>query len=104
MNWKVSTRGTTEQNFTLLCSRDYLEITNEKNQVFGKYCGNKTGENVVVTGDLVRIIFHSDNDIQRRGYLLVFTQVSEGKWEHKEADNRVYNRVNMVRDRKRKCS
>ena len=56
-------------------------------KTYGVYCGNKTGENVVVTGDLVRIIFHSDNDIQRRGYLLVLTLAREGKWEHKEGDN-----------------
>lgn len=58
-------------------------------KTFGVYCGNKTGENVLVTGDQVRIIFHSDDDIQRRGYLLVFTLARSGKWEHKEAAKRV---------------
>ena len=48
------------------------------------YCGNKTGENLPVTGDKVEIIFHSDREIERRGYLLKFTL---GKcMEHEEAD------------------
>lgn len=76
-------------SFYFLCSKDYLRITDGMGKTFGVYCGNKTGENVFVTGDQVRIIFHSDNDIQRRGYLLVFTLVRGSKWEHKESDNRV---------------
>ena len=40
------------------------------------YCGNKTGENLLVTGDKVKIIFHSDGEIEQRGYLLNFTLVS----------------------------
>ena len=52
------------------------------------YCGDKTGENLLVTGDKVEIIFHSDGEIERRGYMLNFTLVrlSSGKWDHKEAD------------------
>ena len=57
----------------------------------GLYCGNKTaGQNLRVTGDYVGIMFHSDGEIERRGYLLNFTlvslsSVSSGKWDHKEA-------------------
>jgi len=40
------------------------------------YCGNKTGQNLLVTEDKVLIIFHSDEDTERRGYLLTFTLVS----------------------------
>ena len=55
------------------------------------YCGNKTGQNVPVTGDQVTLTFHSDGEIERRGYLLNFTlvslpSVSSGKWGNKEAD------------------
>ena len=52
-----------------------------------RYCGNKTGQNVSVTGDQVRVMFHSDGEIERRGYVLNFTlvSVSSGKWDHKEA-------------------
>ena len=57
------------------------------------YCGNRTGQNLHVTGDEVKIIFHSDGEIERRGYLLNFTlvslsSVSSGKWDHIEADTR----------------
>ena len=76
--------------FTFLCSKDFLRITDGmgKRQ---RYCGNKTGQNLRVTGDQVEVIFHSDGEIERRGYLLNFTlvslpSVSSGKWDHKEAD------------------
>ena len=52
------------------------------------YCGNKTGENLPVTGDKVKLIFHSDGETERRGYLLKFTLVRlpSGKSDHEEAD------------------
>ena len=77
--------------FTFLCSKDVLKITDGVDETFGLYCGNKTaGQNLRVTGDHVGIMFHSDGDIERRGYLLNFTlvslpSVSSGKWDHKEA-------------------
>ena len=72
-----------------------------------RYCGNKTGQNVLVTGDKVELTFKSDGKIEQRGYYLVFTLVSPpsasppsvsppldsqpsafplGKCYHKEAD------------------
>ena len=60
-------------------------------KIFGLYCGNKTaGKNLRVTGDSMKLIFRSDGEIERRGYLLNFTlvspdSVSSGKWNHKEA-------------------
>ena len=64
------------------------------NKIFGVYCGNKAGQNLLVTGDKLQIIFHSDDKIERRGYLLNFTlvssasvspdSVSSGKWNHKK--------------------
>ena len=60
-------------------------------KILGVYCGNKTGQNLSVIGDQVEIIFHSDGEIERTGYVLNFTLVSlplvlSGKWDHKEAD------------------
>ena len=55
-------------------------------------CGNKTGQNLLVTGDKVEMTFRSDDKVERRGYYLVFTLVSptsplpHGKWDPKEAD------------------
>ena len=66
------------------------------NDALGKgvdYCGNKTGENLLVTGDKVEMTFRSDDKVEQRGYYLVFTLVSSlsvlqlGKWNHKEAND-----------------
>jgi len=60
-------------------------------RILGVYCGNKTvGQNISVTGDKAEIIFHSNGEIERRGYVLNFTLVSlpsKGKRrDHKEAE------------------
>ena len=60
---------------------------------YQQYCGNKTGQNLSVTGDKVEIIFHSDEEIEGRGYLLNFTLVSSGKWEHREADKTSFSHI-----------
>ena len=60
---------------SFLCSRDYLQITNEKNRVFGKYCGHMTGETVLVSGKYALIEFYSDGNIQNRGFLVEFSAV-----------------------------
>ena len=70
----------------LFCSKDFLRITDGMDKTLGKYCGNKTSQNILVTEDKVEIIFHTDGEIERRGYLLNFTLASNGKWDHKEAD------------------
>ena len=75
-----------ETSFTFLCSKDFLRITEGMDKTVGIYCGNKTGQNLNVTEDKVEIIFHSDGDTERRGYVLNFTLVSISKWDHKEAD------------------
>ena len=67
-------------------------------KILGEYCGNKVGRNLIVTGDQVEIIFHSDGDIERRGYLLNFTLVSlptfsSGKWDHKETDKKSFSDI-----------
>ena len=72
-------------SFIFLCRKDFLSITDGISRTFGMYCGNKTGQNLRVTGDKVEIIFHSDGKIEQRGYLLIFTlvslpSVSSGKW------------------------
>ena len=79
-----------KKSFTFLCSKDFLRITDGINKIFGVYCGNKTGQNLRVDGARVKLIFHSDGEIERRGYLLNFTLVSlssasRGKWDHKDA-------------------
>ena len=61
--------------FHFFCSRDYLQITNEKNRVFGKYCGHMTGKTVFISGQNALIKFHSDSKIQNRGFLMSFLAV-----------------------------
>ena len=64
-------------SFTFICSKDFLKITDGMDEIFGLYCGNKTaGKNLRVTGERVKLIFHSDGEIERRGYLLNFNLVS----------------------------
>ena len=64
-----------ETSFTFLCSKDFLRITDgmDKRRY---YCGNKTGQNLDVTEDKVEIMFYSDGETERRGYVLNFTLVS----------------------------
>ena len=68
------------QLFTLLMhSFDYLEIVND-GRMFGKYCGNRTGQNIILTGDQILIKFHSDGFWQRRGFLIHFTTAPPRKY------------------------
>ena len=69
-----------------------MKIADGMDEVFGLYCGNKTaGKSFHVTSDRMKLIFHSDGEIERRGYLLNFTLVSlssfsNGKWYYIKAD------------------
>jgi len=60
---------------SFLRSRDYLQIANEKNRVFGKYCGHMTGKTVFVSGQYALINFYSDSKSQNRGFLMSFSAV-----------------------------
>ena len=60
-------------------SYDYMKIVNDKNHDYGVYCGEKTGQTVLVTGNYAVIIFHSDEVDQKRGFLLHFTAVPISK-------------------------
>ena len=63
----------------LMHSYDYLEIVNDGRMV-GKYCGNRTGQNILLTGDQILITFHSDYSEERRGFLIHFTAGPHGKY------------------------
>lgn len=54
---------------------DYLEISNEKGKSFGKHCGGPYTKVVNVTGSYARLKFHSDADLQKKGFLLFFGSV-----------------------------
>ena len=77
-----------------------MRITEGMGKILDVYCGNKTGQNILVTGDQVEMIFKSDDETEHRGYYLVFTLVSQasvshGKWDHKVADKVVYLPLNI---------
>ena len=68
------------QLFTFLMhSYDHLEIVNNGRMV-GKYCGRRTGQNIFLTGDQLLIKFHSDDSVQRRGFLIYFPPGPHGKY------------------------
>ena len=56
---------------TFLCSKDFLRITDGMGRVFD-YCGNKTGQNVLVTGDKVEMKFRSDDRAGTKRILFSF--------------------------------
>lgn len=76
-----------------LCSWDYVKITNEKDQEFGqdKYCGQQTGQTVLVTGKYILIKFHSDHTLQKRGFVMYFTAFPLGKY-NENISTILYNR------------
>ena len=59
-------------------SKKYLEIVNDGTMV-GRYCNNRTGQNILLTGDQILITFHSDNSQERRGFQIHFTFGPLGK-------------------------
>ena len=59
-------------------SYDYLEIIKDGRNV-GKYCGKRTGQIILLTGDKMLITFHSDGGGQERGFLILFTARPHGK-------------------------
>ena len=54
-----------------------MDITNERDKPFGIHCGGpkRKDATVDVTGKYVRLQFHSDADLQKRGFLLYFSTV-----------------------------
>ncbi|XP_078342712.1 tolloid-like protein 2 [Oculina patagonica] len=55
------------------CRYDYMNITNDHNKLFGVICGKQSGLVVNVTGSYVVLTFHSDAEVQKGGFLLLFT-------------------------------
>ena len=58
-------------------SYDYLKITNENNDIFGMICGVRRGSDIIVTGNYALLTFHSDSEVQGRGFFISFTAVSK---------------------------
>jgi len=58
---------------------DYLEIVKDGVMV-GKYCGKRTGQNIILTGDQILIKFQSDYSFQFRGFLVHFNAGQHGRY------------------------
>ena len=54
-------------------------ITNDKGQMFGKYCSQWPGKVILVTGNYTVITFKTDAFGQEKGFFINFTTVSLGK-------------------------
>ena len=52
-----------------------MKITNENSDIFGVICGVRRGSDIIVTGDFALLTFHSDSDVQGRGFFISFTVV-----------------------------
>ena len=63
----------------LLHSYDYLEIVND-GIIVDKYCGQRTGQKILLTGDKILIKFHSDGGVELRGFLIHFSAGPQGKY------------------------
>ena len=59
-------------------SYDYLEVTKDGKTV-GMYCGQRTGQNIILTGDQMLITFRSNSVIEGKGFLIHFTAGPPGK-------------------------
>ena len=67
------------------CSNDFLRITDDNNVKVGQYCGALNGKEVVVSGDYAALTFQSDDNIQKRGFRILFTAVQLSKCNGKPA-------------------
>ena len=72
-----------------------ISINNENNFNLGKDCGNKTGQTTLVTGDYAVLTFHTDNNQARKGFLLSFSAIQEGKLNQKT--ERLFGRKELPR-------
>ena len=70
-------------------------INNENNLNFGRHCGEKTGQSVLVTGEYAVLTFHADEIEETRGFLLYFSAIPEGKLNQKT--DRLFRRKELPR-------
>ena len=75
-----SSNNNNNKRLLISFSFDYLKIVNDQNQEYGVYCGDMTGQTVLVTGNYAVVVFHSNEDIEERGFLLHFTAVPIGQY------------------------
>ena len=73
-----------------------ITSTNNGNKLdLGRHCGVKTGQSVLVPGDYALLTFHTDRNVQRKGFLLSFSAIPEGKFNQKT--DRLFRRKELSR-------
>ena len=63
----------------LCSSADYLRISNENDEIFGTFCGQKTGQSIIVNGEYALLTFHSDFALEEKGFQISFTNSKYNK-------------------------
>ena len=58
-----------------------MTIANDSHHIIGTFCGDMTGHAVFVTGIYAEIIFHTDHNIQKSGFEMLFNPVPTRKWK-----------------------
>ena len=72
---KIITLGAIDSLLKCIPRYDYLEITNENDELFGVVCGEQSGEDVIVIGNYVQLTFSSDSEVPGKGFSLSFSAV-----------------------------
>ena len=70
--------------FICFCSRDYVKITNVKDQELRVFCGQDSGRKILLDESFAFIMFHSDGSNQKRGFKINYTAVPAGKLYNNE--------------------
>ena len=61
-----------------------MKITNEESEPFGVICGWRYGTDIIVTGGSARLIFHSNSEVQKKGFNISFTVIPKpGEYNRK---------------------
>ena len=61
------------------CRHDYLKMVDDNSNEVGKYCGELSGEEVFVFGKYALLRFHTDANIQRRGFQISISYIEPSK-------------------------
>lgn len=59
-----------------------MTIKNDIGMVAGIYCGQQNGKKIIIAGEFVQIVFHSNENHQRQGFRLRFSFAQNGKFTH----------------------
>lgn len=79
------------ESFLLLCRYVYLKISNDYKEVFGVYCGQFSGKEIIVSGNYVVLTYHS-SFYYKMAFFLTFASVQAGKYNENDVRVRASKR------------